>query len=114
MTLVIDFSPLIIAQEMHMLDVCTIKHFSGYVYSGIDSTKVYTTTDSICGVKFTKGPEVINGVLVITELDAELRLPVDTNLSAKDEITISGVDYNVASVYTGKTCMLAGLTLIEA
>lgn len=108
--------------ENTFFDECTVDAYSETYDSYGDILKSWIPGSGIeCGFQALNGTETIRGEIVVTNLDAKIRLPIDTVISSQDRITInkrngvviSGIQYGVENISRGVSCLLCNCTVLE-
>ena len=110
-------------QDSHMFDTCAIHTVttSGYDEYGQPITSYTTISGISCGVEMTGGTTQYKGQIFPTPVDAILRLPIDTQITIVDTVTITerngestSEDYSVISVpRKGTSAIRVNLKRIE-
>lgn len=120
----LDFDRMEETAEESFLDECSlISNAVSYESTYGDEVLTPTVTSGVaCGFQNGKSSDKTKQNLFQTEVDAILRLPVDTTISGVDQIqmtklnqsTISPVTYDVTGEpQIGKTCIVVGLKSVE-
>ena len=87
--LVLNYTPMKEAQQLHMFDECSIVTISGVVDSYGDYIETEAVASGIyCGFQETNGSERY-GQITIENLDAVFRLPSGTQVLPKDKIRLT-------------------------
>jgi hypothetical protein len=83
-------------QESAMQDTCNLITYSGSYNEFGELEQVWTTTSGIaCGVKMVGGVEEYRGQFIKLDIDAVIRLPIDTEITELDRVEVTkrfGVD----------------------
>lgn len=110
MTIILDFTPMIQAQEDHMQFTFNRMVYSGWIDSFGDEIKSYTTVSGVkCGFNVTKGYKIVRGQIVNVDYDAEMRISVTQDLDSRDRVDFDSRIYVVDGIDEGNTCKLVYL-----
>lgn len=106
-----------------MQDECTIDRYSVTYDTLGDEIKVFTPSSGVaCGVKFTTTKETYKGEYTSLNIDAIIRLPIDTEISPLDRLTItkrfgvvqSGIQYSInGNPLQGVSCIEVMVNRVE-
>lgn len=100
-------------------DLCTIHRKTGETKNEYnDRIPAYTDEEEVpCGLSHPNmGKASFQnelGQAVVIQVDALLRLSLDTELSIEDEITAREKRYNIDGIYRGQTLKIAALKFLE-
>jgi head-tail adaptor len=118
----VEVSNLQATQESSFMDTCTVDAYSETYDSYGDILKAWIPSSGIaCGVQITGGTETIKGQVVVTNIDAKIRLSINTPITTQDRITIltrngiavSGISYNIENISRGVSCLVVQCTNLE-
>lgn len=106
-----------------MQDICSIDAYSVSYDSFGDAVETWIPSSGIaCGLEMAGGKETYKGQLIVLNIDAIIRLPLDTTVNVKDRITISqrfgvaisGLQFEVVDFpKRGPSGLVVGLKRIE-
>lgn len=112
----LDFTPMRAAQQLHMLDTCSLISYTiTYDDYGAEVTSGTTQSGIQCGFSYARTFDVDTGAWLTTGTEANLRLPVDTDVTnitdvdITNRVTISGYWSVNGEPEFGNTCIVVHL-----